>query len=44
MIGEAAYHLKTHCFCRYDFEVDTTHPVDEITSSIETAWNKRTHP
>ena len=37
-VGEAAYHLKTHTFCRYGCEVDTTHPVDEITSRIVTAW------
>ena len=42
MIGEAAYHLKTHGFCRYDLEVDTNDPVDEITSRIATAWNQRT--
>ena len=44
MIGEAAFHLKTHGFCRYDLEVDTTHPVDEITSRIAIAWNERTRP
>ena len=40
-IGEAAYHLKTHTFCRYGCEVDTTHPVDETTSWIVTAWDER---
>lgn len=44
MIGEAAYHLKTHGFCRYDLEVDTTRPVDELTSHIAIAWNERPRP
>ncbi len=42
VIGEAAYHLKTHGFCRYDLEVDTTHPLEDITSRIVTAWHERT--
>ena len=41
MIGEAAYHLKTHAFCRYDFEVVTTRPLDEITTKIAAAWDDR---
>ena len=42
MVGEAAYHLKTHGFCHYDLEVDTTHPLEDLTSRIVTAWNERT--
>ena len=40
-IGEAAYHLKTHSFCRYACEVDTTRPTDELAAEIVAAWNKR---
>lgn len=40
-IGEAAYHLRTHSFCRYSFEVDTTRPTDELAAEIATAWNTR---
>ena len=40
--GEAAYHLKTHQYCRYDFEVDTTTgPIDAIARDIATAWRQR---
>ncbi|MFI0849518.1 chloramphenicol phosphotransferase CPT family protein [Mesorhizobium sp. IMUNJ23232] len=37
-IGEARYHLKTHGFCRYDLEVDTTEPVDELAARLAKAW------
>ena len=40
-IGEARFHLKTHGFCRYDVEVDSTHPVDEVTTKIVAAWKNR---
>ena len=40
-IGEAAYHLRTHSFCRYSLEVDTTRPTDELAVEIATAWNTR---
>lgn len=39
--GEARYHLKTHAFCRYDLEVDTSEPADQLVESILTAWNRR---
>lgn len=41
MIGEALYHLKTHNYCRYDIEVDTTEPLDSLVSSIIKAWRAR---
>lgn len=40
-IGEALYHLKTHDYCRYDMEVDTTEPLDSLVSSIIKAWRAR---
>lgn len=40
-IGEARYHLKTHAFCRYDLEVDTSEPVDQLALRILAAWNCR---
>ncbi|MDQ0473516.1 phosphotransferase-like protein [Labrys wisconsinensis] len=40
-IGEALYHLKTHDYCRYDIEVDTTKPSDSVVSSIIEAWRAR---
>ena len=39
-IGEAAYHLRTHSFCRYDCEVDTTRPTEEIATEIVNAWSR----
>jgi chloramphenicol 3-O phosphotransferase len=34
-IGEAEYHMKTHAYCRYDVEVDTSLlPTDEIVDII----------
>ncbi len=33
-IGEARYHLKTHDYCRYDIEVNTTKSLDSLVSSI----------
>lgn len=41
MIGEALYHLRTHDFCRYDLEVDTSHPFAEVTTAIVQAWQAR---
>lgn len=35
--GEARFHLKTHGYCRYDLEVDTTTPLDELVSRIAAA-------
>lgn len=39
--GEGAYHLKTHSFCRYDVEVDTTQPISQNVDTIVDAWSKR---
>jgi len=41
-VGESAYHLKTHSFCRYDIEVDTTAaPIEEIAEIVANAWRAR---
>ena len=40
-IGEGVYHLKTHSFCRYDVEVDTTEPLERNVEIILTAWRSR---
>lgn len=40
-IGEGAYHLKTHTFCKYDVEVDTTQPLGDSVDAILTAWRGR---
>ncbi len=40
-IGEAAYHLRTHLFCKYDFEVNSTRPLDENVEGIVQAWTSR---
>jgi chloramphenicol 3-O phosphotransferase len=40
-IGEALYHLKTHSFCKYDVEVDTTQPSAQNIDLIMESW--RTH-
>lgn len=40
-IGEARYHLKTHAFCRYDLDVDTSEPADQLALRILAAWNCR---
>ncbi len=40
-IGEAVEHLKTHSFCRYDIEVDTTAPVEINVEAIVRQWNVR---
>lgn len=40
-IGEARYHLKTHDYCRYDIEVDTTSSNDSVVASIIAAWRAR---
>ena len=40
--GEAAYHLKTHGYCRYDLEVDTSSgPIDMIAADVAAAWRAR---
>lgn len=40
-IGEAAYHLKTHTFCRYDLEVNTSQTLPDVTAAIVQAWQER---
>ena len=40
-IGEGIYHLKTHTFCKYDLEVDTTQPLEQNVETILTAWRSR---
>jgi chloramphenicol 3-O phosphotransferase len=40
-IGEARYHLKTHDYCSYDLEVDTSEPLDQIVTRIVEAWQRR---
>ena len=39
--GEGLYHLKTHTFCRYDVEVDTTEPIAQNVATISNAWRAR---
>ncbi len=41
-IGEARYHMGTHAFCRYQVEVESSRPLDEITAEIAEAWRSRT--
>lgn len=36
--GEALEHLKTHTFCHYHVEVDTTAPTERNVRKIVTAW------
>lgn len=44
-MAEAAYHLKTHDYCRYDIEVDTTSgPIDAIAAQVGLAWQNRAGP
>lgn len=40
-IGEARFHLKTHDYCRYDIEVDTTEPEEKTVAQIIDAWRNR---
>ena len=39
--GEGLYHLKTHQFCTYNVEVDTTNPTSENVKTIINGWNSR---
>lgn len=39
--GEAAYHMKTHDYCTYDFEVDSRQRPEANATKIIAAWNKR---
>ena len=43
-VGEARYHLKTHGFCTYDLEVDTSEPIDQLAERIVQAWTHRRAP
>jgi chloramphenicol 3-O phosphotransferase len=40
-MGEAEFHLKTHAFCSYDIEVDTTDAPGEIVDKIVRSWKTR---
>lgn len=40
-IGEAAFHLKTHRFCRYDLEVDSTAPDGQAVEAIIACMARR---
>ena len=40
--GEAVDHLKTHLFCTYDFQIDSTRPLDDNVTAIVQAWKMRT--
>ncbi len=44
MIGEALFHLRTHAFCRYDCEVDTTQSLDVVSTTIVQQWEHRAIP
>ena len=37
-IGESLYHLKTHSFCRYDIEVDSTLPLADQVEQLRSGW------
>lgn len=43
-IGEAKFHLKTHDYCRYDLEVDTSEAEELVVARIIEAWRKRMQP
>lgn len=40
-IGEAEFHLKTHGYCRYDFEVHNDQTPLDAAKAIGSAWSKR---
>ncbi len=40
-LGEGRYHLKTHHFCRYDLEVDSSYPLAANVTQIVKAWQTR---
>lgn len=41
MHGEGRFHLKTHGFCTYDCEVDTSFPLTDVVQQIVKAWRGR---
>ena len=43
-MGEARYHMKTHDYCQYDFEVDSREPAVDNAKRIIGAWHGRTNP
>ena len=40
-LGEAAFHRKTHSFCKYDLQVDSTQPLHDNVEAIVGAWKIR---
>lgn len=40
-VGEAAFHVKTHSFCTYDIQVDSTQPLHDNVEAIVRAWKTR---
>jgi len=30
--------LKTHSFCKYDVQIDSTRPIDENVETVMAAW------
>ena len=40
-LGEGLYHLKTHSFCHYDLEVDSSRPLAVNVTQIVNAWQTR---
>lgn len=43
-LGEAAYHMKTHNYCTYDFEVDSRTDAQNNAKKIIAAWQSRQLP
>lgn len=41
IIGEAEFHLKTHNYCSYDFEVHNVSTPHDAALAIERAWVRR---
>lgn len=40
-IGEAAYHLKTHQFIKYDLEINSTRPLEDNVREVADAVKRR---
>ncbi len=40
-IGEGCYHTKTHTFCKYNIEVDTTSSIEQNVETITQSWRAR---
>jgi chloramphenicol 3-O phosphotransferase len=43
-VGEALFHLKTHKYCSYDIEIDSTAELGDNVKRIVAAWQRRTEP